>query len=66
MFRPYRYGCENAAVYHRPRTGNDRPDYPEYLCEECYEAMFDKQKRQNGFWRKGKESNPDREVNGDV
>lgn len=38
---PYKYGCENEAVYHRPKAGSDRQDYPKYLCEECFEAMIE-------------------------
>ena len=36
---PYCYGCKENAEYHRDRRYSDRPDYPEYLCEECYDAM---------------------------
>lgn len=35
---PYWDGCKNHAMYYRERIWSDKPDYPQFLCEGCFEA----------------------------
>lgn len=38
---PFWNGCDDPVMYYRERVSSDKPDCPQFLCEECYEAEID-------------------------
>jgi len=38
---PYQSGCKEEAIYYRERIWKDKPDEPQYLCQDCYDCLVE-------------------------
>ena len=36
---PFRIGCKENAVWYRARLHSDKPNWNEFLCDSCLEAL---------------------------
>ena len=49
---PYQTGCDDDAMYYKPQVCTDKPDEPEFLCEECFLALIEQGGLNSDDWER--------------